>query len=261
MEIFVLNFKNGRIGETKLNKYGSEITIIKYLNSRDIVVRFTKENYETTTRYDAFLEGRTKNPYDKTICGVGYLGEGGYVKTKKCVANPIYVTWDCMLRRVYSDKIHKRKPSYIGCSVTEDWHNFQVFAKWYNENYYKIEDQEMQLDKDILLKGNKVYSPETCIFVPQNINKLFVKKRSTRGEYPIGVHYSERYKSLISSCNNNDNSGLPEFLGCYSTPELAFNAYKTYKENIIKQVADKYKNQIPKILYDTMYAYKVEITD
>ena len=116
----------------------------------------------------------------------------------------------------------------------------------------------MNLDKDILIKGNKVYGPDTCIFVPQDINKLFTKRNNNRGNYPIGVSYNKQQKKYKSYCNTNSKQN---FLGYYDTPEEAFTIYKQFKENYIKQVADEYKNHIPEKLYNAMYEYEVEIDD
>jgi hypothetical protein len=110
----------------------------------------------------------------------------------------------------------------------------------------------MAIDKDILIKGNKIYSPETCIFVSRKINSLFVKCNKSRGQSPIGVcKHGKKYYVRCSSMG----------IGSFKTIEEAFNAYKQYKEDYIKQVADEYKNKIPKKLYDALYKYEVEITD
>ena len=114
----------------------------------------------------------------------------------------------------------------------------------------------MNLDKDILIKNNKIYSPETCVFVPHDINSLFTKANTKRGKYPIGVHFKrnkyhvqiQKYKQVIH-------------LGTYDTSEEAFTVYKIAKENYIKEIADKYKDLIPKKLYDAMYEYEVEWED
>ena len=116
----------------------------------------------------------------------------------------------------------------------------------------------MSLDKDILIKGNKIYSPDTCIFVPQNINLLFVKCDSTRGEYPIGVSYNKSRKKFRSRCRVN---GKEVVIGYYDTTEEAFLAYKEFKEHYIKQIADEYINLIPSTLYQAMITYEINYND
>ena len=169
-----------------------------------------------------------------------------------------------MLKRCYDEEYHKKEPTYIDCEVCEEWLNYQNFAKWFYKNYYEISNEKMCLDKDILIKGNKIYSPQTCIFVPNRINNLFVKSNNTRGEYPIGISYHKRKSG--NDCLRVDitlTNGKRKLLGLFSFNEIekAFIYYKTEKEKIIKQVADEYKDLIPIELYDAMYKYEVEITD
>ena len=163
-----------------------------------------------------------------------------------------------MIQRSYDDDFKEREPTYKGCEVCTEWHNFQNFAEWFEDNYYKIPGEVMSLDKDVLVKGNKIYSPETCMFVPQDINILFTKCDNSRGDYPIGVSYHKQKGKYISRCNVCNKL---KHLGYFDNPEEAFNAYKTAKEKYIKEVADKYKEYIPQKLYEAMYNYEVEIDD
>ena len=117
----------------------------------------------------------------------------------------------------------------------------------------------MHLDKDRLIKGNKIYSPKTCIFVPQTINSLFIKNNSVRGELPIGVSRNKKTKKYAS--NITIESTCSVFLGYFDTPEEAFYSYKEAKEKEIKRVADEYKDKIPQKLYEAMYNYEVDIND
>ena len=147
-------------------------------------------------------------------------------------------------------------PTYRGCLVAEEWHNFQVFAKWFHENYKPEYMQNWHLDKDILVKGNKIYSPETCCFIPVEINLLLGKSKSKRGEYPIGVIKTKnRYIAVIGHEKRKIH------IGSFLTINEAFIAYKNFKEKCIKEVADKYKDQITAKTYQALYNYKVEITD
>ena len=116
----------------------------------------------------------------------------------------------------------------------------------------------MTLDKDILIKGNKIYSPNTCIFVPQSINTLFIKSDKSRGNLPIGVYYKKQNKKYIAQCKINNEK---KYLGSFDTSEEAFQAYKQFKEHYIKQIADEYIELIPQELYDAMYNYEVEYED
>lgn len=162
--------------------------------------------------------------------------------------------WRSMLSRCYSKKYQEKEPSYIDCSVCEEWLLFSNFKKWFDENYV----DGYALDKDILIKGNKVYSPDTCCFVPFEINALLIKSNRKRGLYPIGVCKCEnRFRAYLSvSCSRL-------FLGSFVTIEEAFTAYKQAKEAYIKEVAQRNydKGEITERVYDALMRYEVEITD
>jgi len=231
--------------------------IKEYYNKTNIIVQFDNE-YTIHTNYDRFKKGEVSNPYDKTVYGIGYLGEGEYRCKINYERTKVYKAWQGMLERCYDKKCQEKYPTYKDCITDEEWHNFQNFGKWFDENYYEIEGQRMNLDKDVLSKGNKIYSPKTCVFVPQKINILFIKRDNDRGKLPIGVCFNRHVNKYQANCNNN---GEREHLGLYNTPEEAFYSYKKFKEHIIKKTANEYKDKIPQKLYDAMYRYEVEITD
>ena len=212
--------------------------------------------------YQSFKNGNIKCPYESRIYGVGYLGEGEYKAKENGKDTEEYRIWYHMLRRCYSPKYQEREPAYEGCTVENNWLNFQNMGKWIEENYYEIPGEKMHLDKDILYKGNKVYSKETCIFVPQRINELFTKRDNSRGKDPIGVYQLPSGNYQVS-CNNG--YGKSVYLGAYSTKEEAFDIYKEYKESLIKRTIDSYEGKIPEPHYsklkEAMYNYKVEIND
>jgi len=252
-----------RVGETRLNNHGSKMTIIEYKGRKDITIYFPDSNYTSINKsYSNFAKGNIRNPYDKIICGVGYLDEGNIPtsflsKRGKYESTRTYGVWQNMLKRCYNPTYQNEHPTHKECTVCEEWYNFQTFAKWYNENYYEIDEQRMNLDKDILIKGNKSYNPNTCVFVPATINNLFIKRNKSRGEYPIGVcFYRGKY---LAFCNNK--TGIQVSLGSFENSHLAFNSYKNYKENYIKEIANMYKSKIPLNLYEAMLNYKVEESD
>lgn len=255
--------KDKRLNEINYNRYGDRMKIVKYNSAANVIVQF-ENGFKIKTAYKCFKKGEVTNVYDKSVYNVGYLGEGIHKGDKKY--GYCFKIWSSMLQRCYDEKKQKRTPTYKGCTVYNEWHNFQNFAEWYDENYYIVGNETMCLDKDILHKGNKIYSPKTCIFVPERINTLFIKCDAARGKYPIGVNYHKKLKKFQARCSilDDNNKNKREFLGYYNTPEEAFYAYKKFKEKYIKQVADEYKNKYPNFprkLYDAMYKYKVEITD
>ena len=167
-----------------------------------------------------------------------------------------------MLMRCYYPKYQEKYPTYKGCEVEDYLLNFQHMCKWLDENYYEVPGERVCLDKDILHKGNKIYSRETCIFVPQRINLLFTKRDNSRGDNPIGVSDLPSGNYRVD-CNNG--YGKLVYLGVYSTKEEAFKIYKEYKENVIKETIDSYEGKIPEPFYSklriAMYNYEVEIYD
>lgn len=257
--------KLDRTGEENVNTFGSGMVIMGYRNCMDIDVYFPEYNWTArNVQYDNFKKGKIKCPYEKSVYSVGYIGEGKYKVSEDTKHTKCYIVWVNMLKRCYCSEFHKKESSYINCEVCEEWLCFQNFAEWYYENYYEIENERMCLDKDILHKNNKIYSPENCIFVPHNINILFTKRDKLRGDYPIGIHYHKATKKFVVKCSIYDfeeNKKERKFLGYYDAPEKAFQVYKQFKEKYIKEVADYYKDQIPDKLYQALYNYQVEIND
>lgn len=246
-----------RIGETRINTMGSKMWIIKYNNVKDIDVQFEDEYVAENMTYKQFELGKIKNPNDISVFGFGYLGVGRYKAKINYKITQQYKIWRNIMQRCYSNKFQEKNLTYIGCSVDKEWHNFQNFAQWYDENYYEVLGQKMELDKDWIVKNNKIYSPKTCIFVPEYINSLIINNKKNRGKLPLGVTVNNgRYRARCKS-----NTGESEFLGYHDSIELAFQAYKIYKETHIKKVAEQYKDQIPEKLYNAMYAYEIEIDD
>ena len=154
-----------------------------------------------------------------------------------------------MIRRCYNEGTKDKFPAYYGiCKVCNQWLNMQIFSEWFEENKYEC-GERLHIDKDILYPGNKIYSPDTCILVPQRINMLFMNKPNKRG-LPNGIR--KAYGKYLAKYNNEE-------LGAYTTLEDAYNVYAAKKEENIKQIADEYKELIPEKLYVALYNYKVKI--
>lgn len=192
----------------------------------------------------------------KLICNIGYIGEGKYKSMVNYKEDPAYHKWYDMIKRCYTTKPLKSQQCYIGCTVHKDWHNYQNFAQWYYDELYECEDK-LVIDKDILYKHNTMYSADTCILVPSKINNLFPNANKIRGEYPVGVS-KHRNKYQANCC---DGTGKTKYLGGYNTVEEAFTAYKNYKQQIIKQEADKYKTILPNKVYEAIISYEISIND
>lgn len=245
--------KSKRVGLSNTNIYGEEYIITEYVNNETVYIIFPEYDYTRKISWRTFEKGKITTPYSPTVYNKGYIGEGSHT----CTTDPnAYTTWQGMIRRCYDEKYKKKRPTYNECEVCSEWLNFQNFVEWYNENYYTIENVKIHLDKDILEKGNKIYSPTTCVFAPIEINSLFTKTDSKRGDLPIGVDYhNKKYRATMNVNKKHIHIGL------YDTIEEAFGAYKRDKEKYIKEIADSYKDFIPNKLYNALYEYEVEWED
>ena len=237
--------------------------IIEYNNCDDIIVEFQDEyRAKVKTQYGHFKSGEIKNPYYKSVFGVGMVGN----KYPKSINNKItkeYNTWNGMLRRCFDVKCKEKHPTYKDAICCDEWLLYENFYEWLHsqENFERWTLlNKGAIDKDILIKGNKIYSPNTCCLVPLVVNNLFIKSDSSRGNLPIGVT-KKRNRFLSRCCNPITNER--DWLGAYPTSDKAFLAYKPYKENLIKQIAqiEFDKGNITKRFYEAMMDYEVEITD
>jgi len=256
--VFPTSKAKERIGMTKLNKKGEEMTIVSYKDALNIEVRFKGQKELIKTKYQHFIDGNIKRYSIANVYGHGIIGLEHTCDTNGDVLDS-YSCWKSMIQRCFSEKEKLRHPTYRDVTCCDEWIYYSNFKKFYDENYYEVDEHRIHLDKDILVKGNKIYSPQTCMFVPQNINTLFIKREGVRGKYPIGVSYNKPNKNYTSNCR--DNKGNRKLIGSFNTPEQAFYSYKESKENNIKQIAEEYKLLIPMKLYEAMCEYKVEITD
>jgi hypothetical protein len=158
-----------------------------------------------------------------------------------------YNIWMAMKQRCNSKDLHVAHPSYKNCYICEEWLDFQVFAKWFDANYV----EGYQLDKDLLVKGNKMYSPDTCCFIPQEINLAIIKPCIER-ELPIGV-YKHRKRFVVHIKENKQS----KYLGLFSTVEEAANCYINNKKQQLKALACKYRGKIPSRAYKTLINYNI----
>lgn len=263
-----VNLRDERIGLEKYNNQGYVMKIIEYNDFSNIVVEF-QDNYKAKvhTGFNCFENGSTKNPYHPTIFGVGITGNKyplSYIdKNGKKKRTKEYQTWCDMLRRCYDEKY--KYYTYKDAIVSKEWLLYENFYEWLHsqENFDKWSLLERSaIDKDIICKGNKVYSSKKCCLVPTNINNLFTKSDIARGELPIGVALSGKdCNGYIAYYSNGNKERI--YLGYYYSADEAFQVYKQYKEKAIKRIAQEEYNEgnITKQCYDAMMKYEVEITD
>ena len=207
--------KIDRTGEVGISNEGCVMKIVEYNNARDVIVEFEDEHkYRVHAQYKDFKNGQCKNPYFPSVYEHGYLGvdKNGNVpkmsefKDSKNVHTWEYHKWQDMLRRCFDSKYKEKYPTYKDVTCCNRWLCFanflEDFAILKNEYNWNV-DEKLNLDKDILHKGNKIYSLENCVLVPDYINSLFTKNNAVRGDCPIGVSYHKRDRKYEAQCRIN----------------------------------------------------------
>lgn len=202
-------------------------------------------SYPSSTRIEhiAFFIGADMR---RVVLGVG-INDADYKvlitevvngKNIKIWSCPFYACWSRMIRRCYSKSSLKEYPSYTGCSVSKEWLRFSAFKSWMERQQW----HGNHLDKDILIKGNKVYSEDRCVFVSHKLNTFMLSKDASRGEHPIGVHFHKTERTFMANCNN-PFTGKREYLGSYTCPQEAHEAWRKRKHEHACRYADMQTDQ------------------
>jgi hypothetical protein len=252
--------KLNRVGEIGINNQGMEMKIVGYRNNKDIDILFSDNTLVCNQPYSVFHSGEIKNNNIPYVNGVGYIGYGKY----KCRINgkltEEYKIWSSMILRNYCSQYLERQETYKKCSVCDEWLNFQTFAKWYFENKWTNEFPLVP-DKDILIKGNKEYNPNTVLLLDQRLNNLFLSHKINRGNLPIGVRWDKERNKYVASCKTKEYN--KKFIGRFDDPIEAFYAYRDFKYQRVKEIVNYYKEtyNLPQKIYDAIINYKIEITD
>lgn len=187
------------------------------------------------------------NKWKRTFYGVGYLG----CNDSFTGDNYIYSKWTNMMQRCYDEETHKRKPYYAPCTVEAEWHNFSNYREWHKEN--AMGDKKVDLDKDVLIRGNTVYSSDTCTLIPHFTNTIFeergiatnIVQNNDTGKYDV-------FMSVL---------GKRKDIGSFDTEEKGKQAFFDYKKDYIKKYAKKCKGRVPDKTYQAMMNWEIEITD
>ena len=198
-----------------------------------------------------------RNRYLPSLYGVGYLGEATVMDGCGRLSKE-YVIWSKMLERCYCSKYLARKPTYDGCTVSDNFKNFTFFKNWCNKQV-GFGEKYFSLDKDILLKGNKLYSEDTCAFIPRELNNLLTLRKASRGNLPIGVTPSR--SNILKYTAKVTIFGKGVVLGDFNTPTEAFYAYKVAKEEHIKCLAKSYEKILDARVVNALINYEVSIED
>ena len=236
---------------------GGKFKIVSYKDSKNVRIKFICTGYETTVQLGNIKSGKVKDRYLPSVCGVGIVGTK-YPISEVGVHTKEYELWNSMLQRCYSNTYKKKYPTYEGCKCSENFKCYEYFYEWCNKQI-GFGNDGFELDKDLLIKGNKIYSEDSCIFIPSEINTLLVKRGASRGEHLIGVYWHKTNKAFVARVNKS--KGGSEYLGLFNTEIEAFNAYKQAKESFVKEQANKWKSKIDDRAYEALMNYEVEIND
>lgn len=198
------------------------------------------------------ITGKGRGCTRKALLGIGINNAPYQVRYTTSLGKqllcPYYTTWKSMFNRCYSNTYRSKEPTYIGCTVTEEWHLFMTFKNWMQTQDW----QNKALDKDLLIQGNKQYGPTTCIFITPAINNLLCLRKNYRGDYPLGV---TRLKDGISKAFQTRISryGKYVYLGTFTTPEEAHQVYVTAKLAYIQELALNENNPVIKAALLRLY--------
>lgn len=237
-----------KIGDIIETKRGGYATIISYTNFKNVTVKFNDiYGYVTTTSATSVRKGTIRNPYYPNFMGEGFIGSGKYLSTIDGSLCRPFIMWKAMINRCYNEKMHVIRPTYKDCSVCDEWLNYQNFAKWYDDYIYHGDGFE--LDKDLLISGNRIYSPEYCVLVPPEINLVFYN--GVKNGLPVGVREKNG-----NYCANISIDGRFKYLGYYPTIRQASDAYNEAKQQNIRRLAYKYMGKIEPILFESMLNWK-----
>ena len=251
-----VNYKDC-VGKVFKSLNSGDFKVLKYNDSGSVEIQFLKTGFETVARLSNIKIGEVKDPYIPSVYGIGVLGNK-YPSKINGVQTKEYVLWCGMLQRCYSDAYKKKYPTYEGCEVSDNFKSYEYFYEWCNEQI-GFGNEGWHLDKDLLIKGDKVYSESTCVFLPKEINLVLTKRDKKRGEHLIGVCWSNTNKAFVAQVRKN--KGEREWLGYFKTEIEAFNAYKQAKEIRVKEIAEKWKDRIDLRAYQALMNYEVNIDD
>lgn len=186
------------------------------------------------------------------VYGVGFYEKGEHRAKINGKNTYIYNAWHNMLTRCYNPKYHEIQPTYIDCDVCCDWLNFQSFAKWlFNHQYYGL---GYAIDKDLLRPNNKIYAPDNCLLIPQEINNLLTNRANHRGKYPQGVAYRKDTNKIQAHISKY---GKHRRIGYFDTVQEAAEAYRAEKESYVKEVAEMYKNRMDIRVYNALMNWRL----
>ena len=244
------------IGVVCKSKSFGDFKIVSYSDSKNVTIEFLETGYRKSCDAKEVKTGSVKDKLLPTVLGVGIVGDKYQTKINDKNVKE-YRHWFNMLNRCYNEILHLKQPTYAGCKTSENFNHYTYFYEWCHKQI-GFNNEGWHLDKDLLIKGNKIYSENTCVFLPLEINSLLSGNDKVRGNFPIGVSWhkaSNKYSASVNEFNKQKHLGL------FDNEIDAFRKYKQAKEYQIKNMAEIYKGLVDPRVYEALMNYQVEIDD
>lgn len=249
--------KRIEVGFTFPTNGGSEAKVIRYDNSKNVLIEFQDSHrHRMVTASTHIRSGSVKNPYQPSVVNVGYVGVGKHIASVGVKSTPEYMLWKQMIYRCYDSLYHNRQPTYVDCTVCSEWLNFQNFAEWLSTQKNYREGYE--LDKDLVIKGNKQYSPAACRFIPKKLNVILNNCGASRGKYPVGVYFNKNERRFAAAIRIN---GKKKGLGYFDSVTEAHKVYVKAKEDYVKSEAQRFKGEIDDDVFNALMSWTVEASN
>lgn len=255
------------VGDVITSKEGFQYRVIRYEDAHNVTIQWQDCGTLQVCMSGDVAKGKLKYLNKKSVFGIGYIGFGRFVPGERRMSSGeermspiIHRHWRHVLERTVADREISR---YEDCTVVDDWHCFQDFAEWavIQKNAFAVEGSGRlyHLDKDMVKEGNRIYCPEYCVFLPNEVNCFYVKKEVGNTGF-LGVNRIKPRRSTyktgyIARCNKGD---VREYLGFYDTPEEAHAVYKKHKEEYAKELALKWEGKIDDRVIDYLENFKVK---
>ena len=243
-------------GERYTSNYGTVVELLYRIDTFRWMCRVVGSDVECAINQTQLRTGTGFiTPVCKTVYGIGYFGKGSYIcRHPDGEISDVYCVWANLLKRCYTDyKGNYGKENYKNATVCEEWHNYQTFAKWYEDNTTRFKEHNIvpYLDKDLKIEGNTTYSPDTCILLP-NILNCTVRGRVTTTIYQGVTKKNGKYIVSVMF------KGKQNRVGKFETLDEAITCYQTEKVKVLRKLADEFKHVLSTEAYDILYNFKKE---
>ena len=256
---------SGTDKEKKIETYTDKLVAEHFLENSSKYKRIWHVDGDIENCFYRNLVWVGNKEYRDLNCGNLAIEELGrqqeYIPYITLKSNTAYSIWNGIYKRCYKDN-----DVYDGSFMCDLWrYDKDSFAEWWGSEYYECDGESMAVDKDLLFPGNKEYAPDKCCILPQTLNTMLSnckkhkmgKWRSARMDLPLGVRYDSKMKMYYGEIKPYGHDVVIR-LSYWETPEEAFAEYKRHRQADILIMADKYKNKVPKKVYDALLRFEVK---